>query len=584
MISKKTFKVVGIVAAVLCLLMFIVPWLIPAKVYRDMLIKQVESGINGKISVGDMKIKLFPLPGFTLKDISLSNTNGSFAGKELISAGEISGDVAIMPLFSKRLSFSLKLVKPSLFYRVARSGETNIDGIVPEKKADTTPQKPSEWALDVRGLSIDKGMMEYSKEGEKPLIIKNIDFKISDYSSDGKKITPIKLAASILGRKEQNFKVDGGALFNASDKIAKLEKFNISLDNTKVSVNGSASLDGNMPMDAKVNVSPINIAELRTYFPALIVVNTITDPKVSLVLKGPLKTPEKIGVSGQVSSSYIKYQDYEITAFKANASYSNGRVNLSSLTGSLYDGALNGSGELVMKGTPSYSTDVSITGVDVAKIPAVKGQIKGIGTFNVQASGSGVDEAAIKKNLKATGNIHLVSGDVPSLKLGEKIFGSPVWNILAAPGVILSQNGLAELRSLDASCQEFNMTFNVANGVINTPVVKWQNPKYRVNLAGSVTMNEELSYKGEFALYKAPTDNLLVNQSAKKILVNKAGELAVPFYVEGTVSDPKARPDEKYLTSLFTKAATAILVSNPLEIVPKAEEAGKKLLQGIFGR
>jgi hypothetical protein len=173
--------------------------------------------------------------------------------------------------------------------------------------------------------------------------------------------------------------------------------------------------------------------------------------------------------------------------------------------------------------------------------------------------------------------------------LGEKIFGNSAWNILRKAGIGLNEAALNELKGLDASCKDFSLTFRIENGVITTPDVRWQHLKYRTTLSGSVTMDERLSYKGEFALLKSTTDKLFTNQTTKKILSNKAGEMAIPFEISGTVSNPNAGPDEKYLGQLFGRAVKELVVNKVTgtvqnKVAPKAKEAGKKLLKDIFGK
>jgi hypothetical protein len=79
-----------------------------------------------------------------------------------------------------------------------------------------------------------------------------------------------------------------------------------------------------------------------------------------------------------------------------------------------------------------------------------------------------------------------------------------------------------------------------------------------------------------------------MNQSAKGMLTNRSGELAVPFSVDGPVSDPSVKPDEKYLAGLFTKVVAQSVAGKVIDdvknVVPNAADSGKKLIQGIFGR
>jgi hypothetical protein len=84
------------------------------------------------------------------------------------------------------------------------------------------------------------------------------------------------------------------------------------------------------------------------------------------------------------------------------------------------------------------------------------------------------------------------------------------------------------------------------------------------------------------------TSILITNETARNILVNKSGELAIPFKVSGTAKDPHVAPDEKYLAGLFTKVVEQLVARKVKEVIqekvaPAAKEAGKELLKGLFG-
>lgn len=690
---KKTIKYVAIAIGVIVVLAIIVPFLIPTDTYKKFIIKQVESKISAKLEVGSMRIRILPLPGFSLKDVKVTNSSGEFAGEPLVSAGGVKGSVSLMPLFSKTAIVSLNLDKPEVYYSTGKNGKTNIDDLLVSPQPSTEPapapapaktgsliiseafaedKKPAskiDWKILVSDLEIKDGLARVTKPGEKALEIKHLDFKISDFSPTGNKTNaPLHVAVALFGSNTQNFKVDGKLSLNLNDKTASIKdwkvvvgeaamtlnangnygdtptgsmsfsmpsatfgqllafdpnilaglpkdvskdalkklpvslkidaefkkpnidvkKFDISLGGSKISGDGNLSIDGKMPADFSVNISPLKVSELKNLIMALAPVGGTSDMSLKLKINGPASEPKSLNVGGNVSAPKVQYQDYEISNLKADFKYGGDKLNLNSLTGDLYGGTLKGSAFLAMKGESSYDSDVSITNVDMSQIPATKALLKGRGAVNVKAGGVGTDAAAIKRNLKATGDVHLANGDIPSLKLGEKIFGSGAWSILAKGNVGLNERGLAELRSLDASCKDFNLTFKITDGVVSTPDVKWQHQKYRVTLKGQMTMDEKLDYNGNFTILKPTTDILFTNQTARAILVNKNGELDVPFDVGGTASNPSVHPDEKYLASLFTKVVTQVLIQKPLQdatkIVPNAADAGKKILQGIFGK
>ncbi|PIR16577.1 MAG: hypothetical protein COV46_07615 [Deltaproteobacteria bacterium CG11_big_fil_rev_8_21_14_0_20_49_13] len=695
---KKLLKYGAIVIGVILLLAFIVPFLIPADTYKKYIVKEVENRIAGKLEVGSMRIKIVPLPGFDLKEVKLSNTTGKFAGEPIVLAKEISGSVRLMPLFSKKAIVTLDLISPEVYFSTAKDGRTNIDDLLEEKQetgsrrqeagetasgvfianayADDAssrtlaPKPSSDWKVMVAGFEIEDGLVKITKDGEIPLEIKQLDFKLSDFSPDSSKaVSPVHLAVALFGSEKQNFKIDGklnadlkgktaeikewkvvigeaafdlngnvnfgdnrsahvelklpgsniGSMLafdprlysqvpsdvskaalnkmplsidingDYADDSVKINKLAVALGGTKISASGSVSTKEPMPADIKATISPLKIGELKSLLPALKAMGEVSDPSMSLRISGPASNPKSLSVSGHIESAKVKYQGYEISNLKSDIRYTPSKITLASLTGNLYGGSLKGSGSLGLVGESAYDADVSVSNIDMSQVPATKELLKGHGTLNVKADGKGTDEAAIKKNLKAQGNINLANGDIPSLKLGEKIFGSPAWNILAGPGIIINQRGLAELRSLDASCKDFSATFSIANGVINTPNVKWQHPKYSVTLDGSVTMDQQLDYAGAFALSRQTTDALITNQTAKSILVNKSGELNIPFNVGGTTSSPSVRPDEKYLASLFTKVITEYAAQKAVDTVKDVvggslPNPGKQLLKGLFGK
>jgi hypothetical protein len=665
---KRILKYAGICIGVIVLLAVIAPFLIPAETYKKIAIKQAESRLNGKLEVGSMRIKILPLPGFTLKNVKLTGKGGQFPNEPVVLAGEISASVSLVPLFSKAVVASLKLVNPEVYYRTAKNGRTNIDDLLAKPKtvelrkdsasgADIISSAPSAWKALVKGLEIKDGSILMSKEGEAPQEINHLDIKLSE--------TSLYVAAAVLGGNKQNIKADGKfnidleksvlntkelkltigeALFllsadagfkdkahvdanlelananvgqllafdpkiaaavtkdlskdiykvpvalsfgvNYDNDIVSIKKAVLAFGGTKINANGTVSAIGKMSADLSINISPVKLSELKKLTQALAPAEGVADPDLNLKVSGPLAEPQKVNISGHVETKKIKYMDYEISNLKADFAYGKSLASLSSLSGNLYGGTLSGNGLVRLLGEPAYEASVNVSNVDMSKIPATKDILKGTGTLKVNASGKGTDSAAVKKNLKASGNIFLANGDIPSLKLGEKIFGNSAWQILANAGVGLNKEALNELKGLDASCKNFSTSFSVENGVITTPDVKWQHSKYRVGLSGSVSMDESLNYEGEFALSKPTTSVLIENQTAKAVLTNKSGELAVPFDVKGTASALKVSPDEKYLTSLFGKAVKEIALKEVRQKVigPAIKETGKKLLEGIFGK
>ncbi len=642
--------IAGGVFALLVVVALVAPFLIPAETYKKFVISQIESNISAEVELSEIRLKILPLPGLNLKGLKVSNSSGNFAGQNVVAADEASLSVELSPLFSKKIVATVGLTSPEVYFRTAKSGRTNIDDMLvkpeasrqkndddssssiesnfsliraahaeDEKQASLAGKSASSddngWQVMVSGVEIKNGLLQMIKEGERAQEIRELDVSISDFSPTAKRTkAKIRIAAALLDSKTQNVKADGVVNLSLIDSLAStdelkisyndivakiafdldyktaynIKKFIVSLGGTKLKVAGSVSKDDKKNASLSIEANPIVVGELKKLAPALSPLEGIASPVAKIAVSGPLSDFDRLAVSGNLSASRVAYADFEISNLKSDFSYAAKKLVLKSLTGALYDGSLAGSGTFSLAGEPAYAADVEIKNVDMVKVPSTKGMLLGRGTVKVKASGRGTDAVAIKKNLTADGSINLVNGDIPSLKLGQKIFGNPAWNILAVAGVGLNQQKLNELKSLDASCRNFNMTFRVANGVITTPDLKWQHEKYRATLKGSVTLDERLNFDGEFALLKPTTALLIGNQTARNILVNRSGELAIPFDVKGSVKDPSVTPDGKYMTSLFTKAVNEIVLKKAAGALGQgaggAADAGKKILRGIFGK
>ena len=167
---KKVLRYGAIAIGVIIVLAMIVPFLVPTDTYKKLIVNEAGKRISGKIEIGSMRIKILPLPGFTLKDVKLSNTTGTFSGQTIVAAKEISGNVKLMPLLSRSAIVSLSLLSPEVYYSTGKNGKTNIDDLLVAPVA-TGSVAPTFRSGDSMTRSKDRGYIisnAFAEDAKKP--------------------------------------------------------------------------------------------------------------------------------------------------------------------------------------------------------------------------------------------------------------------------------------------------------------------------------------------------------------------------------------------------------------------------------
>ncbi|MFH1653238.1 MAG: AsmA family protein, partial [Pseudomonadota bacterium] len=561
---------------ILFILLLLAPFIIPADAYKDLIIKRVEGEIAGNLSIGSMKIRLIPHPGFTLQDVSLTNSSGAFKDQPIVKAKRVAGSVALFPLFARTLAISFELDAPEIYLRNEAKGKSNIDqllhphpaknthphppyghlppsegegqkgschwghlppsegegqrgnchwgkgkvegqneiGILPSAYAagEESPSKP--WKISIQNFEIDDGVVNIENPDSVPTIISKIEFKLTDvkYTLKGAQ-SHLKIAAALMNSPEQNLQLSGTLTF----------------------------------MDT--NINPVSI-------------------------------------SGALNSVTLKFDTYLINDLNMIFSYKDSQLNIGSLSAMLYNGKLNAKGKFNLGESQKYNLESDITAIDLSIFPATKDFMKGIGSLNLNIGGSGASAFDPRKGMRGQGSMHLDKGEIYSLRLGKEIFGDKVWDIPAKLGIGLNPATLNELRGLDASCEDFDATFSLSNGIVSTPSVRWRHQKYRIILSGYILQDETLRYDGTFLLGSAITSKLFKGKTSQSIMLNEAGEMPIPFKIAGTLPKPEPKVDDGYLSSIFTRMAEEFLVNKTGDLIknslPKTDIKSK--IEGLFGK
>lgn len=578
---KLALKIVGIVIAVLIVVILVLPFVVNVNDYRPRIESELTNALGRNVTVGNLSLSLWS--GSLAADNIAIADDPSFSSSPFIKAQTLNVGVEIVPLvLSKTLHITeLTLSQPQVNLLRDRAGKWNFSNIgtaSPTKKtgatpptsagqapppagagksSPSTPESPKEASnpksessieqnLSVGKLSIKDGEVSIADTGKttKPHIYKNVNLTVKDFSFSSQ--FPFTLTADLPGG--GNINLDGNAgPMNPSD--ASITPVQAKLDVKKFDVDASGFMD---PSSGIAGVASFNGTVDSNGTQA----QSSGDATVDRIKLSPKGSPAQRSVA-------LKYQTtYELQrqVGQIHADVTVGKA-IAKLAGT-YD--LHGdSPALGMKlNADNMPVDDLETLLPALGVTLPSGSSLQGGTLSADMSVNGPVE-----KLVITGPVKLVNTKLHGFDMGSKMSA-----ISLLSGVKTGS---------DTEIQTFSTNVHVAPAGIQTSNVNLVVPALgTVTGDGTVSPANALDYK-----MKASLNGTAVGTSALSALSGKGA--AIPFFIQGTSSDPKFVPDVKgMLNSGLGSGLGKGLEKNLGSQVPGGQNAQGVVnsLGGLFGK
>src|SRR5262249_7131434 len=218
---KRTWKIVGIVVAIIVVLAIAIPFFIDVNSFRPTLESKLTEALGRKVSVGNLSLSIFG-GSVTAEKISIAD-DPAFSKSPFVQAKSLHVGVEVMPLvFHKTLNVTdLTLDEPQVVLLHNAAGKWNyssLGGNNPSKPATQKPQSSSSSSaenLSVKKLAIKDGRVSIGETGKpKPQVYDHVNLTVDDFSFTSK--FPFTLTAGLPGGGD--LKLDGKAgPINATD-------------------------------------------------------------------------------------------------------------------------------------------------------------------------------------------------------------------------------------------------------------------------------------------------------------------------------------------------------------------------------
>jgi AsmA protein len=507
----KALKIIGIVVGVLLLIAIALPFLINVNAFRPRLESALTEALGREVKVGNLSLSILS-GSVSAEDLSIAD-DPAFSKNPFIQAKSLKVGVEVMPLiFSKALHVTdLTLDKPEIALLRDAAGKWNFSSLGNKSSAAAKPapasSEPSTTPdLSVSKLSVNDGSLSVNRANSsvKPHVYSDVNISVTNFSPTSQ--FPFTVTANLPA--SGTAKLDGKAgPINSADVSETPIEAQISvkgLDLTasgfvdpSTGIAGVANFDGTLNSNGKV---------LRTS-------GTLKADKLKLSTKG---TP----ATQSVGLKYATDLDLE----KQGGTLTQGDVTMGKALAKL-TGTYQSQGE-------STILNMKLNG-DGMPVDDLEAMLPSLGI--ILPSGSKLQGGTLSVNVGLVGPVDKLVITGPIRLAQTKLAGFDLSSKMSAISALSGSK-----TGSDTSIQNLSTDARVAPDGVRT-----QNINLTIPALGTVTGDGTISPAGalNYKMNASLSGGAVTGLTQMAGMGGKGG--AIPFFIQGTTSDPKFVPDVK---------------------------------------
>lgn len=540
---SRPVKIAAIVVAVLLIIVIALPFLVDVNSFRPRLESELSTALGRDVRVGNLALSILS-GSVTAENLSIAD-DPAFGKDPFVKAKEFKVGVEMMPLiFSKSLHVTeLILEQPEISLVRSASGKWNYSSIGGNSSAKPSGNSggASTANLSVNKLAIENGRITISRAGSsaKPQVYDKVEVTVHDFSFTSQ--FPFTLSAGLPGN--GSLKLGGKAGPINPDDASET------------------------PVDAQVNIKQMNLAA-----------SSLVDPSAGLAgvadFDGNLKSDGKQAVaSGTLHADKLQLSPKGKPAGRAVDVKFATTYDLKKESGTLTQGDVT-IGKAVAHLTGTYQTKGETTVLNMKlsapgmPVDDLQPMMPAFGV--ILPSGSSLQGGTLSVDMAIAGPVDKLVITGPVKLANTKLAGFDLGSKLSA----ISKVGGGKTGT-DTSIQNLSTDARVAPDGVRTDNVNLTIPAVGV-LTGAGTISPEgaLNYKMNANLSGGAVGGL--TQMAG---MGSGGAASIPFFIQGTTSDPKFMPDVEGMATGQLKGLVGGAAGKNA-----AGNSAAGALSGIFGK
>ena len=507
-------RYVGIAVVVLLLVLLSLPFLINANDFRPMLVSQLSEALGRPVKVGDLKLSILS-GGVAAADLSIAD-DPAFSQAPFVSAKSMRIGVELWPFISARkLNVTeITIDQPQIALLQTPAGVWNFSRLGASQSRAPAPQSaPSgppgaRLDLSVNLVKITGGHLSLglANSASKPIALEDVNIELRNFSPTS--VMPFSLAARVAGGGDVKINGKAGPI-NQADTVLT-------------------------PVEVTLAVSQLDLAGSQLTRPASGIAGRVSldgsagSNGQSLQVKGRIKA-EKIKVvrTGSPAGRPVE--------FDFAASY-----DLATRSGSLSRGDIHiGAAQATLTGTFAIRGESTILGMNFSgpNMPVSELEAMLPAMDIVLPKGSSLQGGSAGARLAVQGPTdRLVAAGALGLR-NTRLAG---FNLSAAMSTVAKLAGIqagpnTEIQSFSADVRMAPEGMTIDNIELVVPSLG------SMTGAGTISASHALNFTMRATIKAAGGVMAMVGQAG--------GSATVPFFIQGTSSDPVFRPDVKGIAS-----------------------------------
>ncbi|HKX50326.1 MAG TPA: AsmA-like C-terminal region-containing protein, partial [Candidatus Binatia bacterium] len=282
---------------------------------------------------------------------------------------------------------------------------------------------------------------------------------------------------------------------------------------------------------------------------------------------------------GTVSSSGGTLHDVPYLDLRSAIAWSAAEINLRDLSFRALNGiwrsrevSITETGKSQRLELSSQLTSVDLTALLTSKLPASKDRIEGQLNFQGEFSAEAHNGGMKPDSLQGSGETRIQGGTLKNFNLIALMIsrigssGSPI-SLQLSPS-------LAELaKSKDTRFENIEALIILDQEVIRTEDLQLTTADYRIKAAGWMMLDQVTRWNGMLVLSLRISQELLRETKSLRYLIDRSGQINLPFRAEGTLANLRVRPDTRIIAQIVRRGSLPKTIEPPpIDKRPEAQE------------
>lgn len=264
---------------------------------------------------------------------------------------------------------------------------------------------------------------------------------------------------------------------------------------------------------------------------------------------------------GKLSSTEGTFHNVPYKNMEAAVGLADKVTKIESLRVNALSGQIQAQGEYAFKSpTPSFVVTSKIQNVDVKALytaldARAERDIQGYLNADMKLSGSGKSWEEIKPGLRGQGDAEIVQGVIYNFNIAE----SAMTGITGIPGLTNSLNPSLRKKypetftAKDTEFKELKSQFEIADSRIQLKNLRMAAAEFVVLGSGWADFNRRVDSRATLTFSQRLSADLVQSTRELRFLLNKQGQLEMPFSVSGRMPNVKAKPDGNLLGQIVQR-------------------------------